>query len=101
MAGIFSLIAAIPLMVGGIALSNPNMMLVRVLSWFPLTSPTMMLLRFPLGEVPLVDVIGSLALLVATIPVILVFGAKVFRMGLLMYGKRPALKQVLRALREA
>jgi ABC-2 type transport system permease protein len=101
LAGIFSLLAALPLMLGGFMFANPNMPLVRILSWFPLTAPTMMLLRFPMAQVPLVDVVGSIGLLVVTIPAILWAGAKVFRMGLLMYGKRPALAEVVRALREA
>ena len=101
LAGIFSIMAAIPLMLGGFMFSNPNMTLVRVLSWFPLTAPTMMLLRLPMTEVPLVDIVGSIVMLIITIPIILWAGSKVFRMGLLMYGKRPGLRQVLRALRQA
>ncbi len=101
LAGIFSIMAAIPLMLGGFMFSNPNMTIVRVLSWFPLTAPTMMLLRLPMTEVPLVDIVGSIVMLIITIPVILWAGSKVFRMGLLMYGKRPGLRQVLRALRQA
>lgn len=101
LAGIFSFMAAIPLMVGGVVMSNPNTMLIRVLSWFPLTSPTMMLLRFPMAEVPLVDVVGSVLVLLITIPAVLWAGTKLFRTGLLMYGKRPALRQVLKVLREA
>ncbi|TKJ29433.1 MAG: hypothetical protein CEE40_08470 [Chloroflexi bacterium B3_Chlor] len=101
LAGIFSIMAAIPLMLGGFMFSNPNMTFVRILSWFPLTAPTMMLLRLPMTEVPLVDIVGSIVLLIITIPVILWAGSKVFRMGLLMYGKRPGLRQVLRALRQA
>jgi ABC-2 type transport system permease protein len=101
LAGIFSLMAAIPLMLGGFMFSNPNMTLVRVLSWFPLTAPTMMLLRMPMVEVPVIDIVGSIVMLIISIPFILWAGSKVFRMGLLMYGKRPSLRQVLRALREA
>ena len=101
LAGIFSFMAAIPLMVGGMAMANPNTMLMRVLSWFPFTSPTMMLLRFPMAEVPAIDVIGSVVVLVLTVPAVLWAGAKLFRAGLLMYGKRPALRQVFRVLREA
>jgi ABC-2 type transport system permease protein len=101
LAGIFSLMAAVPLMLSGFMFSNPNMTLVRVLSWFPLTAPTMMLLRLPMVEVPVIDILGSIVVLIISIPVILWAGSKVFRMGLLMYGKRPSLKQVLRALREA
>jgi len=78
-----------------------NMAFVRVLSWFPLTAPTMMLLRLPMAEVPLLDVVGSIVMLLVAIPIILWAGSKIFRMGLLMYGKRPGLRQVLRALRQA
>jgi ABC-2 type transport system permease protein len=101
LAGIFSMMAAIPLMVGGFMFSNPNMTFVRVLSWFPLTAPTMMLLRMPMAEVPTIDVVGSIVVLIFSIPAVLWAGSKIFRMGLLMYGKRPGLRQVLRALRQA
>jgi ABC-2 type transport system permease protein len=101
LAGIFSVMSAIPLMISGFMFSNPNMMLARILSWFPLTAPTMMLMRLPMAEVPVVDIVGSIAMLVVTIPAILWAGSKVFRMGLLMYGKRPSVRQVLRALRQA
>ncbi len=101
LAGIFSLLASLPLMLASFMFTNPNMTLLRVLSWFPFTAPTMMLLRMPMAEVPLLDILGSIALLIITIPAILWAGSKVFRMGLLMYGKRPGLIQVLRALREA
>jgi ABC-2 type transport system permease protein len=101
LAGIFSMMAAIPLMLGGFIFSNPNMPLLRVLSWFPLTAATVMMLRLPMAEVPVVDIVGSIVVLLISIPVLLWAGAKVFRMGLLMYGKRPSLAQVVRALREA
>ncbi len=99
--GIFSLLAAIPLFIVGFVFSNPNMTLARVLSWFPLTAPTMMLLRLPMAEVPVIDIIVSIGAIILAVPVVLWAGAKVFRMGLLMYGKRPTLKQVWRVLREA
>ena len=101
LAGIFSMAAAIPLMISGFVVSNPNVLLLRVLSWFPLTAPTMMLLRLPMAKVPTVDIVGSIAVLALSIPAVLWAGAKVFRTGLLMYGKRPALAQVVQALREA
>jgi ABC-2 type transport system permease protein len=100
-AGIFSMFAATPFFLAGFLFSNPNMALARVLSWFPLTSPTMMLLRVPMTNVPLIDIIGSIVMLLLSIPLILWAGAKVFRMGLLMYGKRASARQVWRTLREA
>lgn len=101
LAGIFSFMAAIPWIGAGIVFTNPNAPILRVLSYFPLTAPTMMMLRIPLSDVPAVDIIISLVVLLISIPIVLWAGAKVFRMGLLMYGKRPALGEIVRALREA
>ncbi len=101
LAGIFSGMAAIPLILNGFIISNPNVPLLRVLSWFPLTAPTVMMLRLPMAEVPLVDVVGSIVMLILAVPAVLWAGSKVFRMGLLMYGKRPGLAQVMRMLKEA
>jgi ABC-2 type transport system permease protein len=101
LAGIFSMAVAIPMMISGFLFANPNATLARALSWFPLTAPTMMMMRLPLAEVPVVDVVGSILVLIVSIPALLWAGAKVFRLGLLMYGKRPTLAQIVSALREA
>jgi len=61
----------------------------------------MMMLRLPLGTVPVEDIVGSIAVLLITIPVVLWAGAKIFRMGLLMYGKRPSVVEIWRVLRAA
>ena len=45
MASIFSLMAAIPMFFAGFVFANPNMLVIRILSWFPFTAPTAMLLR--------------------------------------------------------
>jgi ABC-2 type transport system permease protein len=59
----------------------------------------MMLLRLPLAEVPWVDVAGSIVVLLLSIPAALCMGAKLFRVGLLIYGKRPTLKEIWGILR--
>ena len=97
-AGIFSLFASIPYMLSGFLFANPNMGIARVLSYFPLTAPTMMLLRIPIAEVPVVDVIVSIVALLIFIPLALWAGAKLFRVGILIYDKRPTLKDVWRIL---
>ena len=99
--GIFIFVAAVPMMLTGVIMTNPDAMVVRVLSWFPLTAPTTMMLRLPLAEVPWTDVAGSIVLLLVTIPVVVWLGAKVFRLGMLMYGKRPGVLEILRLLRHA
>jgi ABC-2 type transport system permease protein len=101
LAGIFSFMAAIPLMLGGFVIANPNILIARILSWIPFTAPIMMMLRLPLGETPTIDIVISLISILVAIPLILWVGAKVFRLGLLMYGKRPSLRQVWRTLRQS
>lgn len=99
LAGIFSFIAVIPYMMVSFVMVNPNAPLARAFSFFPLTAPTMMMLRIPLGDVPWVDVAGSIGVLLLSIPAALWFGAKLFRVGLLIYGKRPTLREIGRILR--
>jgi len=94
LAGIFSFFAAVPYMLSGFLFTNPNALVGRVLSFFPLTAATMMMLRLPLAEVPWIDVAGSIVVLVASIPAALWLGAKLFRVGLLIYGKRPTLREI-------
>jgi ABC-2 type transport system permease protein len=100
-AGIFTLSAAIPWMAMGVLFANPDATIIVILSYFPLTSPVMMLLRLGFAEVPTEQIAISLALLVAGIAFSLWAGVKIFRMGLLMYGKRPGPKDLLRAFRQA
>jgi len=92
-ASIFSLAAAIPMMVMSVVFTNPNAPVVLVLSYIPLTSPVMMIMRLGIGKVPISEIGLSLALLAAGIALSLWAGAKVFRASLLMYGKRPGLKE--------
>jgi ABC-2 type transport system permease protein len=100
-AGIFTFAAAIPWIAIGFMFSNPNSPLAVVLSYIPLTAPVMMLIRLGFGQVPTVQIITSLVLLVASIAGSLWAGAKVFRVGLLMYGKRPSLRDLARAFQQA
>jgi len=99
LAGIFSFFAAVPYMISGFLFTNPNMLIARVLSFFPLTAPTMMMMRLPLAEVGWVDVVGSIVVLLISIPAALWVGAKLFRVGLLIYGKRPTMKEIWLILR--
>ncbi len=100
-ASIFSLAAAIPMMVMSVAFTNPDAPVVVVLSYIPLTSPVMMVMRLGIGKVPPSEIGLSLAFLAAGIVLSLWAGAKVFRASLLMYGKRPGLKDLARAFRQA
>ena len=99
LAGIFSMFAMIPYMLSGFLFANPNVALARALSYFPLTAPTMMMMRLPLADVPTIDIVGSILILLASIPAALWFGGRLFEIGLLIYGKRPTMREVWAILR--
>lgn len=99
--GIVTLVAAVPMMLMGVFINSPDSIVVRVLSWFPLTAPTSMMMRLPLGEIPWIDVAVSIFVLLVSTPLIIWLGAKIFRLGMLMYGKRPGILELVRLLRHA
>ncbi len=82
-------------------LSQPNGTLARVLSYIPLTAPVTIMMRIGAVRVPWWDILLSAAILCASLLLFLRLGAKLFRLGTLMYGKRPSAMEIARWLREA
>jgi ABC-2 type transport system permease protein len=83
-------------------LGRPNAPVAVALSMFPPTAPGAMMLRLtaPSSAVPLWQVAGSLVLLAAAAWAALLGSARVFRIGLLMYGKTPTLPEIVRWARQ-
>ena len=75
-------------------------MIVKVLSYIPLTIPSIMLLRFKVAPVPTADVVITLAILIISILITLKIAAKIFRIGILSYGKRPSINELIRWMKE-
>jgi len=67
-----------------------------VLSHFPLTSPIVMFQRVVLGNPPAWEIALSIALAVGTTVGVVALSSRVFRVGILMTGKRYKLREVLR-----
>jgi ABC-2 type transport system permease protein len=99
--GIFMFIASIPLFAMSAVFTNPNGGLAVTLSYIPFTAPVIMLMRLAMSPVPAIQILISIAIQVVTLAVILWAGAKVFRVGLLMYGKRPSVKELAQAFKQA
>ena len=82
---------------------NPHGPIAVGFSLFPLTSPIVMLMRLPggIGEggVPLWQFVTSILLLLATFISIVWVAAKIYRIGILMYGKKPTYKELYRWLK--
>ena len=74
-------------------INDPHGTVATVFSMIPLTSPIVMMMRIPFG-VPLWQIALSLFLLFATFLLVVWFAAKIYRVGILMYGKKPTWKEL-------
>ncbi len=83
--------------------NNPHGPIAVGFSLFPLTSPIVMLMRLPggIGEggVPVWEVVVSILLLMITFIGIVWLAAKIYRVGILMYGKKPSYRDLFKWLK--
>jgi ABC-2 type transport system permease protein len=79
-------------------IEDPHGTVSTVFSFIPLTSPVVMLMRIPFG-VPLWQQLISLVLLIGTFMFTVWFAAKIYRVGILMYGKKPSYKDIYKWLK--
>ena len=83
--------------------SNPHGPIAIGFSLFPLTSPIVMLMRLPggIGEggVPVWQLLLSIVLLILTFLAIVWLASKIYRVGILMYGKKPTYKELYKWLK--
>jgi ABC-2 type transport system permease protein len=98
-AGIFTFAAASPLIFMQMILTKPDSPLAVFLSLFPLTSPVAMLTRIGASKVPLYQTAASLFILLVSIYGVIVLSSRLFRIYMLMYGKRPGVKGILKNIR--
>jgi ABC-2 type transport system permease protein len=80
---------------------NPTGTIARVLSWLPFSSPIIMPMRMGLSPVPWTSVVGSLAVCALGCVFAIWLAARIYRVGMLMYGKKPSLAEVARWVRYA
>lgn len=98
-AGIFSFVLVIPFIALVTFITDPNGTVPVALTLFPLTSPVAVMLRMGFGSIPTWQLIASIAILLVTTIFTVWASAKIFHWALLMYGKRPSLRELLRVLR--
>ncbi len=96
----WSLGSAVPMMFMVLLLSEPNGLLARVLSFIPLTAPGTMFLRLNSPEPPpWWEVALAAVALAAAVWLTMKTMAKLFRVGLLLYGKSPTIPEIVRLMR--
>jgi len=79
-------------------IENPHGTVSQVFSYIPFTSPVVMLMRIPFG-VPIWQQLLSIAILFGTFFITVLFAAKIYRVGILMYGKKPSYKELIKWLK--
>jgi ABC-2 type transport system permease protein len=95
-----SLILMLPVVIAMPAIQNPDFIITKIFSYIPLTIPTVMLLRLNVGNVSQLEIILTLAILVLSIFIVTKISAKIFRIGILSYGNKPTMKEILRWIKE-
>lgn len=96
------ILCVVPIIAWQNIIRDANGTLARVLSFLPPTTPMVMILRLSSGtEIWIVETLFSIVLLAASVLGGVWVAARVFRTGILMYGKRPGLREVGRWLKQA
>ena len=101
----FMLPVSLPLVFGfiiaqSVVFQSPNGQLAQIFSMIPFTSPIVMAVRAPF-DVPLSEIIASFVLLMVTFLFMVWLSAKIYRVGVLMYGKKPTWKDLWRWVRQS
>ncbi len=79
-------------------MDEPHGIVAQIFSYMPFTSPVVMLMRIPFG-VPIWQQIISIIILFASFIGTVWFAAKIYRVGILMYGKKPTYKELYKWLK--
>ena len=82
-----------------VVIPNPDGVAATVLSFVPFCTPLIMYLRISMGHPSGIQIASSIALMIVTIYGILWVASRIYRVGILMYGKKPNLPEILRWLK--
>jgi ABC-2 type transport system permease protein len=93
------LLLVIPLVVWFYIAQRPEGTMARTLSMIPFTIPTVMMLRIGLQTPPGGEIAISIGVMLVSIPIVMWASVRVFRTGILMYGKKPRLREIIRWIR--
>lgn len=93
---LFSMPAILPYMLQALIISDPEGVVSRVFTFVPITAPITAMMRLPIGALGGWELALSILLLALSVAAALWAASRVFRVGVLMYGKKPSLRQTLR-----
>jgi ABC-2 type transport system permease protein len=94
-----TLITVVAFYVAMFGLTHPNHILIVICSFVPFFAPFLMFLRIGLGDPAWWEVVLSIGILLASVLLIGWISAKIYRAGVLMYGKKPSMKELFKAMK--
>jgi len=97
----YSMASLVPIWFVSLLMFFPNSPIWVALTIFPVTAPIQTMLRLGVSDIPLWQILTSISVLVISIVVGLFLSIKVFRIYMLMYGKRPGIGEIIRNLKNA
>lgn len=97
--GLFTVVLVIPIFFLTQFITDPNGSVAVFFTLFPLTAPVAIILRMGMTAVPIEQILLSLLILIVTTLAAAWIGGRIFGWSLLMYGKRPGLRAIFRAVR--
>ncbi len=89
----------IPILMLGLVIRSPDSTASVSLSLVPFFAPILMFMRIIIQTPPPLQIAGSIAIMLLTIAFFVWVSAKIYRVGILMYGKRPTLPELMRWIR--
>lgn len=91
-----TLLIVIPILFISVVVESPNSTLAILLSFVPFFSPILMIVRVAVTAVPFWQVLASLLLLCGTFVGAVWVSSRIYRIGILMYGKKPSFRELAR-----
>jgi len=95
------MVPVIPVAIAFYALGDPDSLVMKILSFFPLTSSPVLSARLVLTDVSFIEILLSLILLIVTIWYLRKAAGIIFSLSILMYGKEPSWKEISKWIRES
>ncbi|MDR3609552.1 MAG: ABC transporter permease [Ignavibacteriaceae bacterium] len=100
MTSYISLILILPTIFAVSAIQYPGSTAVKILSYIPFTSASIMMMRLKIETIPIGELLTIVFIMLVSIYLSISFSSKLFKIGILSYGKRPAFKELIRWIRE-
>jgi ABC-2 type transport system permease protein len=91
-----TILIILPFIISFMVIKDPTTDIARILSFLPFFTPLIMFLRINLVSPPIWEIAVSVLINFITIVLIIWVSARIYRVGILMYGKRPTVPEIIR-----